>query len=172
MESPRVHRDPESGLWLVPLPTIDAAVVARSARALPEYGTSFRYAHLAGVARTSTLAKAGAGLGALAVAARVPALRDVVGARIPRGSGPSPARREKAWFTVDLTATSGRHTVKARVAGGDPGYTETSRMLAESALCLLMDDVPDVAGQVTTAVAFGPLLRERLRAQGMEFSVR
>ena len=40
-----------------------------------------------------------------------------------------------------------------RVSGGDPGYTETSMMLAESALCLALDDNPPTAGQVTTAQA-------------------
>ncbi|MFC6154165.1 saccharopine dehydrogenase family protein [Nocardioides yefusunii] len=169
VENPRPRRDQDSGLWLVALPTIDPAVVARSARALPAYGTDFTYAHLAGIQRTSTLAKAGLGLGALAVAARIGPLRKLVGSRIPRGSGPSEERRDRGWFTVDFTATSGGRTAKARVSGGDPGYTETSKMLAESALCLVMDDVPDVAGQVTTAVAFGPLLRERLVARGMEF---
>ena len=42
-------------------------------------------------------------------------------------------------------------TVHTRVSGGDPGYTETAKMLAESALCLAFDDNPPTAGQVTTA---------------------
>ena len=41
------------------------------------------------------------------------------------------------------------------VRGGDPGYTETAKMLAESALCLAFDDNPPTAGQVTTAVGDG-----------------
>ena len=32
------------------------------------------------------------------------------------------------------------------MTGGDPGYGETSKMLAESALCLAHDDLPDRAG--------------------------
>jgi short subunit dehydrogenase-like uncharacterized protein len=57
------------------------------------------------------------------------------------------------------------------VAGGDPGYGETARMLAESALCLLRDDVPETSGQVTTAVAMGDALRRRLQRAGMSFRV-
>ena len=44
-------------------------------------------------------------------------------------------------------------------------------MLAESALCLASDDLPPTAGQVTTAVAMGPALRERLQRAGIAFSV-
>lgn len=39
-------RDSILGYWLVPLPTIDPFVVARSGAALTEYGPDFRYSHL------------------------------------------------------------------------------------------------------------------------------
>ena len=57
------------------------------------------------------------------------------------------------------------------VAGGEPGYRETSRMLAESGLSLAFDELPDVAGQLTTAQAMGPALRQRLVDSGMTFRV-
>jgi short subunit dehydrogenase-like uncharacterized protein len=57
------------------------------------------------------------------------------------------------------------------VRGGDPGYRETSRMLAESALCLALDDLPETAGQVTTATAMGDALRKRLQRSGIRFDV-
>ena len=44
-------------------------------------------------------------------------------------------------------------------------------MLAESALCLAFDDLPDTSGQVTTAVAMGDALIERLAKAGMGFEV-
>ena len=58
-----------------------------------------------------------------------------------------------------------------RVSGGDPGYTETAKMLAESAMCLAFDDNPTTAGQVTTAQAMGDNLIARLQAQGIRFEV-
>ena len=58
-----------------------------------------------------------------------------------------------------------------RVSGGDPGYDETAKMLAESALCLVLDDNPPTAGQVTTAQAMGDNLLVRLRAAGIRFEV-
>ena len=54
--------------------------------------------------------------------------------------------------------------MRTRVTGGDPGYTETSMMLAESALCLALDDNPPTAGQVTTAQAMGENLLARVQA--------
>ena len=43
------HRDRTLGLWLLPLPTIDPFVVARSGAALASYGPDFRYSHYAGL---------------------------------------------------------------------------------------------------------------------------
>ena len=54
-----------------------------------------------------------------------------------------------------------------RVSGGDPGYDETAKMLAESALCLAFDDNPETAGQVTTAQAMGDALIDRLVRAGI-----
>jgi short subunit dehydrogenase-like uncharacterized protein len=45
-------------------------------------------------------------------------------------------------------------------------------MLGESALALAHDDLPDVAGVLTTAQAFeGGALQRRLESQGMRFEV-
>ena len=61
--------------------------------------------------------------------------------------------------------------VVTEVSGGDPGYGETAKMLAESAMCLAEDDLPETAGQVTTAQAMGEALTERLENRGIAFSV-
>jgi short subunit dehydrogenase-like uncharacterized protein len=45
-------------------------------------------------------------------------------------------------------------------------------MLAESALCLAFDDNPDTSGQVTTAVAMGQNLLDRLVKAGLQFTVQ
>jgi short subunit dehydrogenase-like uncharacterized protein len=44
-------------------------------------------------------------------------------------------------------------------------------MLAESALCLAFDPNPVTFGQVTTAVAMGDNLRERLTKAGISFTL-
>jgi short subunit dehydrogenase-like uncharacterized protein len=44
-------------------------------------------------------------------------------------------------------------------------------MVSESALCLAFDDNPVTSGQVTTAVAMGENLIDRLQRAGMRFEV-
>jgi short subunit dehydrogenase-like uncharacterized protein len=56
--------------------------------------------------------------------------------------------------------------VRTRVAAPyDPGYGGTGVMLAESALSLALDDLPDRSGVLTPMVAMGEHLAERLRGQ-------
>ena len=65
-------------------------------------------------------------------------------------------------------------TLRTLVSGGDPGYDETAKMLAESALCLLQDkaELPAHYGVVTPAEAMGGHLLKRLQAAGMVFEVK
>jgi short subunit dehydrogenase-like uncharacterized protein len=163
------HRDPVLGYWLLPLPTIDPIVVARSGAALDAYGPKFRYSHWAGTKTLRYAAGGAVGVGALTVASQVRPLRDFLLSKVPQGSGPDPAKREKSWFTVDFVGEAGGSTVRTRVSGGDPGYTETAKMLSEAALSLALDDNPQTAGQVTPAQAMGDALLARLRAAGIRF---
>ena len=167
--SGRPHKDPVLGYWLLPLPTIDPIVVARSGAALAAYGPDFRYSHYAGTKTIRYAAGGAIGVGALALAAQVGPVRRFVLGKVAQGEGPDEARREKSWFTVDFVGEGGGRTVCTRVSGGDPGYTETAMMLAESALCLALDDNPPTAGQVTTAQAMGEHLLARVQAGGLRF---
>lgn len=167
--SGKPHRDPVLGFWLVPLPTIDPFVVARSGAALASYGPEFRYSHYAGTTTLRYAVGGALGAGALALAAQVGPVRDQLLKRVPQGEGPDERRRAKAWFTVDLVGEGDGRTLHTRVSGGDPGYDETAKMLAESALCLAFDDNPPTAGCVTTAQAMGEHLLTRLSAAGIRF---
>ena len=165
------HRDSVLGRWLLPLPTIDPLIVARSGAALASYGPEFRYSHYAGT-KTLRYAVGGAvAVTALGLAAQVKPVRRSMLSHIKQGDGPDAARRERSWFTVDFVGDGGGRTVRTRVSGGDPGYDETAKMLAESALSLAFDDNPETSGQVTTAQAMGDRLLERLQSAGMRFEV-
>ncbi|MFF9199000.1 saccharopine dehydrogenase family protein [Streptomyces sp. NPDC014779] len=166
---PRFSR--ETGTWALPLPTIDAQVVARSARALERYGPDFRYRHYASV-KTLPMALGGsAAVGAGVLAAQLPFVRDWLMGRWEPGRGPSAERRARSWFSVRFVGEGGGRRVLTEVSGGDPGYDETAKMLAESALCLAHDPLPKTSGQVTPAVAMGDALLDRLRAAGLRFRV-
>ncbi len=164
-------RDKVLGYWLLPLPTVDPQVVARSGAALAAYGPEFRYSHFAGLKTLRYTVGGAVGVSAIAVASQVKPVRNFLLGKIKQGEGPDAAKRESSWFTVDFVAEADGRTLHTRVAGGDPGYGETSKMLAEAALCLAFDDNPTTAGCVTTAQAMGDNLLARLRAAGMTFEV-
>jgi short subunit dehydrogenase-like uncharacterized protein len=166
------HRDGDLGYWLLPLPTIDPFMVARSGAALSSYGPEFSYSHYAGTKTLRYAAGGAVGVTGLTLAAQVPPLRNLLLKKVPQGEGPSERRRDKSWFTVDFVAESNGAKVRTRVSGGDPGYTETAKMLAESAMCLALDENPNVSGQVTTATAMGDALLARLQAAGIGFERR
>ena len=166
------HPDDFAGGWVVPLPTIDPATVLRSARALDRYGPDFSYSHYAVVGPLPMLVGLGAAAGAVVALAQIPPARDMLLKLKSSGEGPSEEQRAKSWFSVRFASRAGNGTeLRTEVSGGDPGYSETSKMLAESALCLAHDDLPERAGQLTPAVAMGPALRRRLEAAGIEFKV-
>ncbi|PZT77792.1 MULTISPECIES: saccharopine dehydrogenase family protein [unclassified Streptomyces] len=167
----RPHFSPQTGTWALPLPTLDARVVARSARALPGYGPDFRYRHFASVRHLPVALGGTAALGALLGAAQVPAAREWLMGRYASGAGPDAERRRRSWFTVRFVGEGGGRRVFTEVSGGDPGYDETAKMLAESALCLALDELPATSGQVTTAAAMGDALLERLVAARLRFRV-
>ena len=167
----RPRHDPVARMWAIPLPTIDPHVVVRSAAALERYGPDFEYRHYAAVRHLPVAVAGVLGVGALSALARVPAARERLLAWRPAGSGPSAQARAKAWFQALFIAEGGGRRVVTRVSGGDPGYGETARMLAESALCLAHDDLPGTAGQSTPAAAMGEALITRLIAAGIRFEV-
>ncbi|ORT54111.1 saccharopine dehydrogenase NADP-binding domain-containing protein [Streptomyces sp. CB03238] len=167
--APRFSR--ETGAWALPLPTLDAGVVARSAAALPRYGPDFRYRHYAAVKALPMALGGTAAIGALFALAQLPPARRWLMDRYEAGQGPDEERRERSWFTVRFVGEGGGRRVFTEVSGGDPGYGETAKMLAESALCLAFDALPRTAGQVTTAVAMGDALLERLSRAGIRFRV-
>jgi saccharopine dehydrogenase (NAD+, L-glutamate forming) len=167
----RLHRDSDAQAWAVPLPTIDAQVVARSARALDRYGPDFTYTHYAAVRRLPSVLGGVGAVAGIAALAQLPPTRRWLERRVPAGTGPSPERRAHSWFTVRFVGEGGGERVITEVAGGDPGYAESAKMLAESALCLAADALPPTSGQVTPAAAMGDALIERLIKAGIVFTV-
>ena len=171
--APRVHRA-VAGLtgYGVPLPTVDPAIVLRSARALPGYGRSFAYGHYALLERLPTAVAGVIGAGLFAAAAILPPTRVLMRHVLPAaGDGPSEAVRARSRFSVTFVGEGGGRRVVTRVSGGDPGYDETAKMLGEAALSLAQDGPGAYAGAVTPAMALGESYRRRLQDQGMRFEV-
>ena len=156
--------------WTVSFPVIDPAVIARSARALPEsYGDAFGYDHrlcIPGIVRGVGM---GLGLAAGAGVAKFSAGRKAIQKLRPQGTGPDQATRDASWFRYTFVGHSGDTRVQLRVAGGDPGYSETAKFIAEASLQLaaMAPDEQPTGGFHTPASALGPALLDRLQAQGL-----
>jgi short subunit dehydrogenase-like uncharacterized protein len=148
------------GAWAFPLATIDPQVIRRSASALDRYGPDFTYSHYAAVP---------------SLPGGLRAMRDVAEAwrrgDLRPGRGPRAEQRQRGWFRVRFVGEGGGRRVVTEVAGGDPGYGDTSKMLAEASLCLAFDELPSTVGQVTPAVAMGDALVARLQRAGITFAV-
>ncbi|MFJ9884420.1 saccharopine dehydrogenase family protein [Streptomyces sp. NPDC091287] len=165
------HFSGSVGTWALPLPTVDPTIVGRSARSLERYGPDFRYRHFASVKTLPMALGAPVAIGALVAAAQVEGVREWLMGRYEPGQGPDEERRERSWFTIRFVGEGGGRRVFTEVSGGDPGYGETAKILAESAVCLALDELPETSGQVTTAVAMGDALLDRLTAAGLRFRV-
>ncbi|MDB4665196.1 saccharopine dehydrogenase NADP-binding domain-containing protein [Verrucomicrobia bacterium] len=92
------------------------------------------------------------------------------------GEGPSEQARKQGHFNIQLL---GKHpsdalkNIRVSVTGDqDPGYGSTSKMLAEAAVCLAVDNLTAGGGFLTPASAMGDQLLRRLQQKaGVEFKV-
>ena len=89
------------------------------------------------------------------------------------GEGPSKEEREAGHYDVLFVGLNDDGEIRVGVTGDkDPGYGSTSKMIAESAICLVRDSADTPGGVWTTAPAMGDALIERLRANaGLTFNV-
>ncbi|MGO9884533.1 MAG: saccharopine dehydrogenase family protein [Solirubrobacteraceae bacterium] len=165
----RPHDVPDAGGWVVPFPTIDPQTVLRSARALDRYGPDFSYEHYLVLKHMAMVGAFALGGGMLTALAQLGPTRDLLLKLKDPGDGPTPEQRARARFKVRFDAEGGGQQITTEVSGGDPGYGETSKMLAESALCLARDELPQRSGQLTPAVAMGQALIDRLQHAGIDF---
>lgn len=173
--APILRRSPNEGYWGIPLPIIDVEIVLRSAAANERYGPDFTYGHHAEIPSSYLpLLPAGAmGMGSLFMAAQFRLTRSFLLSLKSSGDGPdAETRRDNMFKTTFLGRGSGKEVI-TQISGGDPGYGDTSKMLAETALCLVEDGrkTPQTAGVLTPVMATGMALEERLSKSGIVFEV-
>lgn len=154
--------DPALGAWVAPfiMAPINTRNVHRSNFLMGHpYGRDFVYDEMMVVGpgeRGEQAAKALAGASPLAGDAPKP------------GEGPTKEEREAGHYDVLFIGESGDgqdgRSIRVAVKGDlDPGYGSTSRMIAESAVCLAKDEGVTEGGIYTPAAAFGSALITRLR---------
>jgi short subunit dehydrogenase-like uncharacterized protein len=172
--------DPWIGAWTGPfvMAAINTRIVRRSNALLGHpYGRDFRYAEVSRMPSRLAAYSLSAGLGAFVTGVALPPTRALLRRFLPApGEGPDRAAREAGYFEISILGrAAGEPPLEAEAfirGEGDPGYLATSRMLAESSLCLALEDVPAAGGVHTPASAMAAPLLDRLRAAGMTFEVR
>ncbi len=89
------------------------------------------------------------------------------------GDGPSRESRENGNYDVLFCADVDGETIKASVSGDmDPGYGSTSKMITESAVCLVKDCENLAGGIYTPAASMGKKLIKRLESSaGLTFKL-
>ena len=178
----KVVFDKISKNWIGPfvMASINTKVVRRS-NALTNfsYGTNFSY-NEATLSGKGFKGKVRGYLGAIPlifVAARPNSmLKKIANAMLPNpGQGPTKKQRENGYFNLKFfIKTMDDIQMIARVIGDmDPGYGSTSKMLAESAICLAKDNLTDYNGVITPSVAMGDSLLKRLEDNaGLTFTLK
>ena len=157
------------GAWVAPfvMAAINTRNVHRSNFLLQHaYGTDFVYAEMM---------VTGPGEKGEALANAIAADKSLASDKGPKpGEGPSKEERETGFYDVLFVgeAADGR-SLRVGVKGDrDPGYGSTSKMIAESAVCLLQDASATPGGIWTPASAMGTALIARLGANaGLTFAV-
>lgn len=170
----RIHRVRELGAWAVPTPVVDAWIVGQSVRARSAaYGSHFQYTQYFLIRHLALLCAALVGALLLVIALRVPPFRRPLEWLLTRASGPTAEARKRTYFSITFIGESATDRVVTRVSGGDPGYDECSKMLAECGLLLLEDAVerPAAFGVVSPIAAFGDRLVQRLQERDIRFEV-
>lgn len=89
------------------------------------------------------------------------------------GEGPNKEERDNGNYNLMFIAQGNDTRYVASVSGTeDPGYGSTSKMIAQSAMCLAFDDIATLGGVYTPAPAMGEALIERLQKHaGMTFKM-
>ena len=178
-----VKFDENSQSWTAPfiMAGINTKVVRRS-HALQgyPYGRDFRYHEatmmgkgVSGWLRASALA---VGLGGFVLVASLgPTRRLLERYLLPKpGEGPNREQRETGFFDLRQFGTLPDGTVvRTKITGDrDPGYGSTSKMLAESGVCLAKDELSSAGGVLTPTAAMGDALLARLQQNaGLTFEV-
>ncbi|MEI4272640.1 saccharopine dehydrogenase NADP-binding domain-containing protein [Klenkia sp. LSe6-5] len=169
------------GRWAAPfvMAPFNTRIVRRS-NALADfaYGRGLSYGEVmatgGGIAGAVTAGVVTGGLGAVLAGMSFGPTAALLDKVLPApGEGPDAAARARGFFRMVTTGAteSGRRYRSVAAGQGDPGYAATAVMLGEAGLSLALDDLPDRAGSLTPATAFGEVLVQRLRAAGHTYEV-
>ncbi len=168
----KLHFANEIGAWAIPMPVVDPHIVKRTAANLVEQYGPFAYGQYF---VRSSFWKVVQTIFPIAIAAllvRFEWFRNWMFQKYHSGTGPSQTKRDQSKFEVISIGTSKSQVVKTYFSGGDPGYTETSKMFSEAAFCILEKVKQNSLqyGVLTPVEAFGMPLVEKLKEKGIHIA--
>lgn len=162
--------------WTAPflMAGINTRIVRRSNALLNNaYGADFSYSETMatgkGAAGYLTAKGISAAIKSMAVMGFTGVGRSVLSKILPaQGEGPKVDPLDPGFYVIQFNGEThdGQKLVGRLYGDGDPGYGSTSKMLAESGLCLARDALDVKGGFWTPASAMGDALLERLRSRG------
>ena len=168
LDDSKVLLDEKLDMWVAPfvMAPINTKNIHRSNALLDfQYGKDFCY---------DEMMIGGEGEEGKQIADAMTSANPMGGDNVPQpGEGPSKESREQGNYDVLFFADIDGETVEARVTGDmDPGYGSTSKMITESAICLVQD-CPNLKGGIyTPAPAMGEKLIKRLTDKaGLTFDI-
>jgi short subunit dehydrogenase-like uncharacterized protein len=170
----RIHRVRELGAWAVPTPVVDSWMVGNSVHArAAAYGPHFQYSQYLLLRHFAVLCLVLIIAGLLVVLAKLPPTRLLLEWLFAQPGGPTAEERSRTHFAITFIAESANDRVVTRVSGGDPGYDECSKMLAECGLLLLDEEAepPAAYGVASPITVFGNRLVQRLQERDIRFEV-
>ncbi|MFT5710145.1 MAG: short subunit dehydrogenase-like uncharacterized protein [Halioglobus sp.] len=172
--------DPHFEQWTSPfvMAAVNTRVVRRSNALLNFlWGKDFRYNEATLCkSRTAAIRNAVAGKVGMGLLSK-PGVRRLAARVLPKpGEGPSQKAREEGFYELffhGIHPLDRNKDIRVKVSGDmDPGYGSTSKMLAESAVCLAKDDIEVGGGMWTPASAMNELLLDRLTNNaGLKFEI-
>ena len=168
LDDSKVLLDEKLNMWVAPfvMAPINTKNIHRSNALLGHaYGEDFCY---------DEMMIAGEGEEGKQIADAMNSSNPMGGDNLPQpGEGPSKESREQGNYDVLFFADFDEGSIEARVTGDmDPGYGSTSKMIAESALCLVQDCEDLSGGMYTPAPAMGEKLIKRLtKKAGLTFDI-
>jgi short subunit dehydrogenase-like uncharacterized protein len=168
LDDSKVLLDEKLNMWVAPfvMAPINTKNIHRSNALLGHaYGEDFCY---------DEMMIAGEGEEGKQIADAMNSSNPMGGDNLPQpGEGPSKVSREQGNYDVLFFADFDEGSIEARVTGDmDPGYGSTSKMIAESALCLVQDCEDLSGGMYTPAPAMGDKLIKRLtKNAGLTFDI-
>ena len=168
LDDSKVLLDEKINMWVAPfvMAPINTKNIHRSNALLDhQYGEDFCY---------DEMMIAGEGEEGKQIADAMISANPMGGDNVPQpGEGPSKESREQGNYDVLFFADLGEESIEARVTGDmDPGYGSTSKMITESAICLIQDCTDLPGGIYTPAPAMGDKLIHRLvKKAGLTFDI-